>query len=173
MTTDDELEKTILGIMYDAVDDNAQIPTQLGSRSLVDVVTETLDGVDEDDILYFVERFDSSGLVDFSKHSDGHGPIKIQPSVVDEYDKNERTLLSDGRLEKVLLTLYEHDRETRGQPLSESELLDQADVDNDSMDASIWYLYGKGYVDATIDSHGWHGPSITEMGRSFYERRYQ
>jgi len=173
MATDDEIEKTILGIMYDAVDDNAQIPTQLSSRSLVDAVTDTLDGVEKEDVLYFVERFDESGRIDFSKHSDGHGPIKVQPRLVDEYDKSAQTILSDGRIEEVLLTLYEHDRENRGQPMSESELLNQANIDEGSINSSIWYLYESGYVDATVDNQGWHGPAITESGRSFYERKYQ
>lgn len=173
MSTDEETRDAILSVMYEKVEDDAQIPTILGSMELVDTVTEALDGADEEDVLYFVDQLDDSHLIEFSKHSDGHGPIKIIPQLIDEYDQSSPTFLSDGRMEEVLETFYEHDKETRGQPLLGSKLHEQTGVDDASIGASIWYLHGKRFVDANVDNQGWHNPSITESGRKFYERRYQ
>lgn len=173
MTTEDEIEDAILSVLNEQVEHEAQFPTLVGSKHLVETLTDSLDGADETDILYTVGRFDDSGLVDFSKHSDGHGPVEVRPAAIEEHDKSSQTILSDGRLETVLSTMYEYDKETRGRPISEADLSDQTDIDTDDINAAIWYLYERSYVDATIDNQGWHGPSITERGRSFYERRYQ
>lgn len=173
MTTDDEIEDAILSVLNEKVEHEAQFPTLVSSRNLVETLTDSLDGIDETDILYIIEQFDESGLVDFSKHSDGYGPVEVRPAAIDEYDNSSQTILSDGRLEAVLSTMYEHDRETRGRSISEADLSDQTDINMDDINVAIWYLRERGYVDAIVDNRGWHSPSITEQGRNFYERRYQ
>lgn len=174
MVSNNEIRESTLRFLYEKVEEEPQIPTLADSTELVNALTEEWENVSEDDILYIVERLDESRIVDFEKHSDGHGPIKIWPRTVKSYEEatGNTTFLSDGRLGVTLSILYQHDKETNGQPMSESGLADETELDEKSLNATIWYLYTSNFIDAVVDTAGWHNPSITESGRKYYERKW-
>jgi hypothetical protein len=172
MVSDDEIQEEILRILCELFEENPG-NMHVNGQSLVDDVKDSLTNVDENEIIYNIERLGDNFTIDHSPSVGGLGTISLEVRGIDRYEQlSGSTVVPADDIEVVLELLYEKERANPQAPaLSRDELLDEAGLAENTLDKVVWYLKEKHWADVlTHLGTPWYAQAeITDSGRSAYE----
>lgn len=172
MPSDNQIQEEILRLLCESFEQNPGT-LHISGQSLVDDVTTNLAEVDENAVVYNLERLNDDFAIDYSPSIGGLGTVSLEAGGIDKYQQLSGTIvISPDAIELVLQNLYEEERNNPRNPaLSREKLLEKTQLSENSLDKVIWYLKEKYLIDVVthLGTPWWAQAKITDGGRTAYE----
>lgn len=166
MTEEQDLERILLGEIYES--SSSLISSRVMRPSLIENITNHLDGANENNVEYQLTVLEEDGLVSNKKRQ-----VQVTRRGLERYEElGGDTNLDDDLQEEILNVLLEAKKNDPRKPrVGKQELIDSLSEEEETVAENVWALNDVGYVELQQSlGTDYHAVSISSIGRRALEQ---